>query len=57
MELAKVKDLEKQLHQLNIARFELERNLTSQIERLKHELTQQRNNFTATREQGINNLN
>ena len=56
-ERSKVRDLEDRLQQLNTERFQLERNLTSEIQRLKHELSEQRNNFTAIREQEINNLN
>ena len=56
-ERSKVRDLEERLQQLNTERFNLERNLTSEIQRLKHELSEQRNNFTAIREQEINNLN
>ena len=49
--------MEDLLHQLNTQRFVLERNLTSEIQGLKHELSEQRINFTAIREQEINNLN
>ena len=56
-ERSKVRDLEDRLQQLNTERFELERNLTSEIQRLKHELSEQRKTFTAIRDQEINNLN
>ena len=56
-ERSKVRDLEDRLQQLNIERFNIERDLTSEIQRLKHELSEQRNNFNAIREQEISILN
>ena len=56
-ERAKVKDLEEQLHRLSNERFTLEKNLTEEVQRLKYELNEQRNNFCQIRQQEITNLN
>ena len=56
-ERRRVKDLEDQLQRLNEERFALERNLSDEIRRLKHELNEQRNTFSQMREQEINRLN
>ena len=56
-EKSRVKNLEDQLQILNRDRFKLERDLSTEVYRLKHELDEQRNNFSQIRSQGIDNLN
>ena len=56
-EKARIKGLEDQLQRLQSEKFEIERNLTAEIQRLKYELNEQRNSFSNIREQEINALN